>query len=56
MKQQEFTLEQPKCPSIGGWINTLWYIHGEGGFLNDSVGKESTYNAEDPVDMGLIPG
>ena len=55
MKQQKFTLEQPKCPSIGGWINTLWYIHG-GGVLNDSVGKESTYNAEEPVDMGLIPG
>ena len=21
------TLKQPKCPSIGEWINKLWYIH-----------------------------
>lgn len=54
MKPQEFTLEQPKCPSIGGWINALWYIHR--GFPSDSVRRKSTYNAEEPVDMGSIPG
>ena len=21
------TWKQPKCPSIGEWIKTMWYIH-----------------------------
>ena len=43
--------------SFNRWLDkyTVVYPWG-GGVLNDSVGKESTYNAEEPVDMGLIPG
>lgn len=22
------TQKQPRCPSVGKWINQLWYVHG----------------------------
>ena len=27
------TRKQPKCPSIGGWIKKVWYIHAKEYYL-----------------------